>query len=218
MLSAAASALLLCFAIMGPSPGRALTLLDRAIIGAVFIAVCVWGVLSATNTVHIGGPRPRSNSLGEDRLAQRRRIGHHPDCEGFADHVIVIGNRAFCCGCLGLAIGSVLSILLMFSFIASSWPPSGLGLTLVVIGLLAAALVLLETTFHLRPQAHIAVNTLLPLAFLMITVGTSEATGDVALGLVAILISLLLLETRISISQWKHAETCRKCGRDCRCY
>jgi hypothetical protein len=61
-------------------------------------------------------------------------------------------------------------------------------------------------------------NAILPVGFVLVTVGAAESTGKVAIGLLAVLISFLWLETRIHISDWKHAEICRKCGRECRSY
>ena len=218
LLSAVASSLLISFAIMGLPPGGALGTPGRVAIGAVFIAVCVLGILSATGIIHLGGNRqgPVGNEEGEE--GQRRRVGHHPDCERFASHTIILRNKVHCCGCLGLTIGSGLAIFVMVMFTAVPMILAGHGLTLVIVGLVATAFAFAETAVHASPPIHLLANILLPVAFSMVTIGVSEASGNVPLGLVTVLICILLMETRISISEWKHAEICLSCGRECRSY
>ena len=90
---------------------------------------------------------------------------------------------------------------------------------LVAIGLLLVLINFVETARHSRtPPLHILANAILPVGFLLVTLSVSEATGEVSIGLVAMLVSFLLLDARIHISDWKHAEICRRCGRSCWTY
>jgi hypothetical protein len=58
----------------------------------------------------------------------------------------------------------------------------------------------------------------LVIGFLLVTLGTASATSTILLGLVAILICYLWLDTRIQISDWRNALVCHSCGQTCKYY
>jgi hypothetical protein len=206
-------------AVIGSSNGQLLSTIDRMVIGSALVASFVLGIVSSAKLVRfkrVNGPGSRvDNGSG----CQRRRIGHHPDCERFEDHTMVIGGRVRCSGCLGLGLGCVIGLLLLFLVLIDPFVVPSQGPALVVIGLFLVLTNFAETAHHSRtPALHIIGNVILPIGFLSVTIGVSEATGEVAVGLLAVLISYLLLETRIHISDWKHMEICRMCGKICQSY
>jgi hypothetical protein len=219
LLSSMASAVLFSFTLVGPNSGDVLTPSERAVIGSVFILVCAIGFLAGMDTLRFTRASKKWRSRAENRAHPGpKRIGHHPDCGRFEDHIIVTKGKIFCCGCLSLAIGSAIAIILMTLLMVFPKIAPTSGPYLFSSGLTLVALAFVETGVHFRRWAHILLNILVPIGFCEITVGVSVATGDMALGLIAVLISILLLDTRISISKWKHSEVCRRCDRECKAY
>ncbi len=204
LLSALASAVLLSFVLVGPIDGDDLAPSEWMAIGSVFILVCALGILSSTDIARFARAKEKYSPRGEGGTRPGPvRVGHHPDCESFKDHIIVTKGKIFCCGCLSLALGSAIAIVLMVLLMFFSGISPLSGPPLFALGLSFVALAFVETGIHCRRGAHMLVNILLPVGFLSITVGVSVATGNMALGLVAVLISILLLDTRITISRWK---------------
>lgn len=219
ILSALASAVLFSFTLVGSNSSDDLTPLERTVIGSVFILICTLGILACMDFVRFSGIDDVQTSKDKGRTNPGpKRVGHHPDCERFKDHIIETNGKVLCCGCTSLAIGSLIAIILMVLYMVYPQVIPQSGSILFVSGISFVALAFVETGVHHRRWVHILANILLPLGFLLITVGVSVATGDMALGSIAVLISILLLDTRISISKWKHAEVCTKCGRECKAY
>jgi hypothetical protein len=67
-------------------------------------------------------------------------------------------------------------------------------------------------------SARVVTSAGLPAGFYFIIIGTLEYTGDTISGLIAVVISFLLLDTRIQISNWKHVITCKLCKNECKVY
>jgi len=132
---------------------------------------------------------------------------------------MVIGGRVMCEGCLGLGLGCAIGLLLILVYLIDPIIVPRQGPALIIIGLILIITNFAETAHHSRTVGlHIMANVILPIGFLLVTVGVSEATGEVVISLLAVLVSFLLLDTRIHISDWKHTEICRKCGQACRSY
>ena len=192
---------------------------DRVLVASAFVAVCVLGFASAVRPNRIrrltsgwshglrGGPAP----------ASRPYRGHHPDCEHFAAHVIRMGARTLCAGCTGLGIGAFVAAILMAVY---AWLLGGLPVNppaaVLVFGVGLVTLNYVEVAIRRgHAMVHTAANVLLVLGFLFLTVGTVEATGKAAYGLLAVVVSLLMVDTRIRLSSWRHVDLRRRCGEAC---
>ncbi len=220
VLSLAAAGMLVLVSWLSSPQGRELTSADQLIVAVAFMAGCVFGLVQSTIPNRVVGRRKGEPKFSPDPGGEhKRRVGHHPDCGRFNDHIVVFGSSSYCSGCLGLALGSGISLLFMAAYPFFTTPSPGSGVLLVLAGLGLVALDLFETAFRSRRRAmHVLVNILLVIGFLLVTIGVSEATGSVAYGLLAILVSFLWADTRIQISDLTHAEICRDCGQGCRPY
>lgn len=219
LLSALASAIMLSFALVGTASSNDLTPIERMAVVSAFIMICTLGMLSALDLVSFA--RGKEQLIPRERGRARSgpmRVGHHPDCEGFRGHTIGLRGRTYCCGCLSLAFGSGIAICLMAMLMLFTNIAPTNGPYLVLLGLLIVAISFLEAWVHRQRWTHILANVLLPVGFMLMTIGVTVATGDGALGLVAVLISILFMDTRISISRWKHEDICRRCCRECKAY
>lgn len=192
---------------------------DRTLVGAAFLAVAALGLSSAVRPNWLrrrvsGRTHGARDGPGP---ATRPYRGHHPDCEHFAGHVLRTGGRVLCAGCTGLGIGAVAAIPLMALHAAlPGGLPVGPPAAVFALGVVLVSLSYVEVSVR-RGHAglHVAANALLVLGFLFLTVGTFEATGKVAYGLLAVLVSLLMVDTRIRLSGWRHAGLRRQCGEAC---
>jgi uncharacterized membrane protein len=180
---------------------------DRLVVGAAFIIAAILGVSFAL----------RPNWMRRPRAGHRQRRGHHTNCEHFAGHTVVLAGTPRCAGCTGLALGSTASASLMVAHLIVPWDiPAGAAPLLVPLGFVLVAANFLESGVpRTRASPHVLSNALLVLGFLLVVVGVFEATGSPGLGLLAVLLSFLLVDTRIRLSAWRHEEIRRSCTAAC---
>ena len=148
------------------------------------------------------------------------RIGHHPNCQNFKNHIIKIKKRVYCTGCLGLGIGSIISIIILFFYLILLNNHSILIYQyLFYLGIIFIYLSFLDSLILKKFKIiHILSNILLIIGFLLIILCTFEVTGKLIFGLIGILASFLFLETRIQISILNHVTICNNCMKECKMY
>ncbi len=196
---------------------------DRIVVGGAFVASCILGVYLAIRPGWIRrSSKVGSHAVIEDgqETTNRKMVGHHPDCSGFKNHVVRIGGKELCSGCTGLATGSVTAILFAVLYVAVPMESMrGILITLMFFGMVLVALSYLDIAFSFgNAWTHLVVNFLLVFGFYLVVISIHQLSGSIAFGLVSIIISFLWLDTRIQLSSWRHAETCKKCGEMCRIY
>lgn len=193
----------------------------KLVVGVSFILSCLMGIALAFRPGMLRelGMRRGGVRGGGERRGVVAVKGHHPDCGSFDRHVTLIGERAVCTGCLGLALGSISALVLMLIYILGSWEASYSALMAIMIaGLSLVGLSILETAFYAGRTAHMVMNSLLVIGFFLVVVSVYQLTGSPLYGLLAIVISFLWLETRVQISNWKHAEICGECSESCKSF
>jgi hypothetical protein len=177
-------------------------------IGAVFMAVCLFGFVAAVS--------PRSlRGFGHGSEPNPHVRGHHPDCEKFRNHVVWIWGRPYCAGCTGLALGAALSILGSGLYFFLGVFPFNPG-TVFWLGALMVTMGLAQHFIDLgSPYLHLFLNVILVcgsfmLAASMDAMGVSFYVEAYHLGLVVFWVA-----SRIRLSQEEHAIICRSCGLGC---
>jgi hypothetical protein len=219
LLSSLTAAMLLIGSWIGLWNGSSLTYDDRLIVGLAFMGSCVLGILLSLGPRKLHSLRKNARMSDPRGSADRAWVGHHPDCGKFGDHVIAINRHKYCAGCLGLALGSLISLAItVFCLLV---PPVDvlLGRLLVILGMFLVASCMAEVAWHPpAPSLHVLSNLALTIGFLLVVVGVMSSSADVMLSLIAILICFLWLDTRIQISDWKHAKACGTCDKSCRAY
>ena len=193
----------------------------RIYLAIIFIIICIIGfsisVYPRCYYKIIKNNKNKNTSKINNKI--RKREGHHPKCNKFQNHVIKIKNKKYCTGCLGLGIGSIISIFLTISYIFTYNTDY-----LIIfqysffIGLLIILLSYFESFINKIPIIHILSNIFLIIGFMLIIISTFENSGYIIYGLIAILASFLFLETRVQISILKHIDICTKCIKDCKMY
>ena len=223
IFSIVSTLLLLSIIVFNISNKNILTLNDRLIIGIFFIISCLIGITLAFYPGWIrrliknqSKKQPNKNI----KKTNRKRIGHHPDCDKFRSHTIKIKDRVYCAGCFGLAIGCLISIILMLIYIPLSLSfSSDIFKIFTMLGFFIIGFVFFEIMINNRNTLiHILSNSLFVIAFLIIVIGLIEITGDKIFGIISIIFSFLWLDTRIQLSKWHHGIICKNCNKSCKMY
>ena len=216
--------LLVTASILSFSKEASITLSDRIFVGGLFILSCILGISLALkpNWIKRLSSKDASVSNGNpmnEKINNRRR-GHHPLCSRFQNHTISHNGKILCAGCLGLAIGCVIAILLMTLFLIIVY---FLSLTFFVlslsIGLIIITFSYIETALPQRtPTGHVMSNVLLVIGLFLVVSGVFGITKSPLIGAFAVLISFLWLDTRVQLSNWNHEKMCRECRNTCKAY
>jgi hypothetical protein len=225
ILSVIGMIFVIAMALLGSDSPSAIEPWEAYLVGALFIGACAFGISVAVRPNWTDGLLPRRRAEGEGRNEGHAapavpRRGHHPACEPFSGHTLTFGSKVVCAGCLGILVGCIISISLMAVVIlmASDWGPS-MRTDLISGGVLMVLLGLVEAWVPSdRPWRHLGANVVFMTGCLAVTAGVLLSTGDWSYSVLAIVICFLWLETRISISQYHHSETCRDCPEGCKAY
>lgn len=223
LLSATGIALLIFGSYFSSSHGGTTTQFDRRIIGIAFISSCILGLSLALKPNWLKGILNKEKEESPKRVQSpelRIRSGHHPKCEGFSSHVLRVNDNTYCAGCLGLAIGASIGILLLLQYLLvpdlfnlmPSFVMIVLGLVFIMINFAIVA------TRNKNSIVHVISNIILVTGFFLLVVGFFEITKSVSFGLLAVILSFLLLDTRIQLSHWHHRRTCIQCPDSCKVY
>lgn len=220
ILSFIGLAIALFLASFAPSGVSGVSVDGKLLIGGPFIASCLFGISMAYKPGWYKRRGARESIASGDGGTRRGMSGHHPDCAPFEKHRVRFGGDSVCAGCLGIIIGSVLAIALMLAYVfAFQGSLKGPAQLLVAIGSAVIMLAYLEVAYQRRIVAlHIAMSAAFIVGFFLVTVGITEATGSPIVGLLGVLFGFLWMNTRINLSNWRHAMLCGKCPEPCKSY
>lgn len=226
-LSMVAGIMVLVIATLGHVADAAVEDLDRRVLATALILACSLGISMAVRPNWwrrrlCEPPTEAGTAVGEGDAAPGGppRRGHHPICVPFGGHTMTLLGKKRCAGCTGLSAGA--SLVIVLSVIYAAFPDTmewldGLamayvGTMLVVLALFAAAAGGVES------RASLGLNFLMVLGFGMVAVGLLESTGELAWGMVGVVLSALWMDTRIMLSRWNHATVCAVCPEACVAY
>ncbi len=223
LFSIFAAMLLLIVAFFGISNETRLGITDKLFVSVFFIISCLIGI---SLTIYPGWIRRSLKSQFHNttnkniQKTARKREGHHPNCDQFKSHTIKIKNKIYCAGCLGIAIGCIISIGLMIIYIPISYNiSSDIFPYLIILGFIIIGLVFIEIMLNKRnTYYHIISNSILVVSFLIIIISITELTGNKIYGIISIILSFLWLDTRIQLSNWHHSIICNNCNKSCKMY
>jgi hypothetical protein len=191
---------------------------QRQLASTVFVAICLAGGLatlfpgkcSATFQTHA----PQRSSKGENNNSSLLIKGHHPACESYSTHTILLGKTTYCSACLGLFIGAMLGstitagyFLLEAQRTGSSFAPAILGQACLTIGFLQ---------FKFKGQLRLFANIALVVGATLSLIGMDGQMKNVFVDLLVTGAALIWVSTRISISQWDHSRICSRCRFTCK--
>jgi len=130
-----------------------------------------------------------------------------------------IKNKTICAGCTGLALGSIISIILISIYLFFTVNHPVFFNLFLILGLIMIFQIYLEIMISKRNTiVHILSNVSQVVGFLLIAIGIFETTGSIIYALIAVLFSFLFLDTRVQLSCYNHILICKKCEKDCKMY
>ena len=196
---------------------------DRLIFGVVFITTCTVGISFGKYPGWLKKKilkNWKANSTQKKIFEKIIYKGHHPNCMNFNDHRIEFNDQEYCTGCLGLIIGSIVSIILMIFFLifAPKLPLNSYYISTLIGFVVIIACFIEIISLNRKKIVHIILNVLLIMSFFLVSISVLEITNNLLFSLVTIIFCFLWLDTRIQLSTWKHGQICLKCEKKCKMY
>ena len=222
-LSVAGAIILIVIPIFGSWDNKNMVFFDYLMVAGAFITSCLLGLSFALKPNWIKRAvekRKGTENANPKEHSKVTRLGHHPDCREFEYHVIKMQKRTICSGCTGLAVGLIISIIMMIVYLFLKPSFQSYILTfLIIMGFIFIALnYIVVINLKKNSFVHMISNALLVLGFFLIVISIFEITGNSILAILAVIISFLWMDTRIQISKMLHNATCRSCTKSCKAY
>jgi len=215
ILSIFALALIFLIGFIGQS--KVITFIDKLIVGIIFILSLILGISFAIKPGWYKIQKSKEKSELKKESSNGFK-GHHPNCKNFSSHTIIIKNKTYCSGCLGLIIGSAFTIFLIVLYLLFDLPLINFHIFLLIGILLILGLFVIIIFFKKNPIIRILSNSIFVFSFFIIVISILEITGSYTYGLLTGLFCFLLVDTRIQMSKWSHANECKNCEKDCKMY
>ena len=206
-------ALVIIFLIGFIGQSKVITFLDKLIVGIVFLLSLLFGI---SVSIKPGWYKKQKGNVKNKRSDMFK--GHHPNCDKFSSHRINIKNKTYCAGCLGLIIGSTITITLIVYYLLFDFSIVNFHIFLLIGILLILTLFVIILFIIRNPIVRVLSNSIFVFSFFIIVISILEITGSYVYGLLTGLFSFLLVDTRIQISKWSHINTCKNCKRECKMY
>ena len=172
----------------------------KIIVGSIFGAICILGILAVFFPKQCSGASHGASSTVK---------GHHPDCESFSTHVFRMGNRTFCTACTGLLLGGLSALAGTILYFFSNWHVEQSSALLVWVGILGVGFGLFQ--FKFRGIFRFFLNAFFAFGAFLILIGVDELVRSVTVDLFLVALTVFWLFTRISLSQWDHERICYAC-------
>jgi len=194
----------------------------KSLIGSIFSAICVLGVLavfSPTQCSSILKLKPKKNKASKNsnagmfasHISSTSLQGHHPTCGKFSAHIFRVGNRRFCAACTGLLFGGLIALVGALVYFFDIWQVTEQNSSVVVVfGILGVGLGLFQ--FKFSNIVRLLLNTSFVMGTLLILIGIDVLVHSLMFDLFVVSLILFWLFTRISLSQWDHQRICSQCN------
>jgi len=199
----------------------------KPLVGSVFALICALGSLAAvfpnaclrgfgsvnkeseSGLIHFGFRTRGSDSVSDSGVLR----GHHPTCGVFSSHVFRVGGKVFCATCSGLFLGGLLSLVGVVAYSFGGVTLRGGALLVGFVGLTAVGVGLLQSVLIKVPRSLVRALSgfMLAVGAFSVLVAVDTLVQDLSLDVFVVLLTLLWLMTRVSLSRWEHDGMCSKC-------
>ncbi len=196
---------------------KVVTIIDKLIVGIVFILSLLFGISLSIKPSWYKKHKNIGKNESKNKTDSKFK-GHHPNCDEFSSHRILINNKTYCSGCLGLIFGSVVTIFLVMFYLLFDFSIINFHIFLLFGIFLIFSLFIIIIFFKRNPTLRVLSNSIFVFSFFIIVISILEITGSYVYGLLTGLFSFLLIDTRIQISKWSHINICKNCEKDCKMY
>jgi hypothetical protein len=146
--------------------------------------------------------------------------GHHPGCKGFAAHEFQIGRKTLCTACMGLLLGSLITLFGITAYFFLGWN-IGENISLFLIsGVLGVGLGLFQYMFfNIRWRLlRFLLNAFFVSGTFLVLAGIDAVANSLVLDSFVVFLSVFWLFTRILLSKHIHNKICQTCNLKCNVY
>jgi len=197
------------------------TPLQRTLVGLIFGGICLFGIMAAifpsrcSQMLHLGRSKNSlyyrsKNNIREEKMRIR---GHHPTCDNFSGHIIQLGGKTYCAGCLGMIIGAVIALLGSLFYFSTGLYLKEAALIIFWLGFFGVAGGLLHyTLLNLSGIVRLFFNILFVLGSFFLFIGIDMITNNFALDLYVLTLIIYWIIIRIIVSQQRHQKICMFCN------
>ncbi len=195
--------------------------LKGALVGLIFGGICILGIIAAifpsrcTQMFHFGRSK-KSSSYKSKRNIRKEKIrfkGHHPICDNFSGHIIRLGSRIYCAGCLGMIFGAVIALPGGLFYFTTGFYHNEAALIIFWLGFFGIASGLLHyTVFNLSGISRLFFNIIFVLGSFFLLIGIDMITNNLVLDLFVLALIIYWIIVRIIISQQRHQRICMLCN------
>ena len=190
----------------------------KPVIGSIFSAICVLGVLAVFSPSKCGKIADifKKNRVGSSDSAQfashgtsNALRGHHPTCGNYDAHILRIKGKTVCAACAGLLLGGLLALAGASVYFFAGWHVAGQSSLMVLLGAVGVSFGLFQ--FKFRGLVRLLVNTVFVLGSLLVLAGVDRLIHSLFFDLFVVCLIVFWLFTRISLSHWDHKRICSGC-------
>jgi len=190
----------------------------KPLVGSAFAAVCILGILAVLfpnpcSRFFAAGIKQKGLGSQVSHAISSSLRGHHPQCIHYSGHVFAVGERTFCATCSGLFLGALFALVGDGAYFFGNWHIGQNAALAVAVGVVGVALGLVQFSMPILQKGAMRLLTgafFVTGAFLIL-LGIEESTRSVSLDLFVVVLSVLWLMTKISLSKWDHERICESC-------
>jgi hypothetical protein len=188
----------------------------KLVAGTAFTILCVSGIFASLFPSSCSAiPKFKKHNKQEKSDATLHKTtsqAHHPPCNNYSAHILIIGKTKLCATCSGLMVGATFALFgtgLYFFGNYSLRDPFllfPLGAAGVALGLTQSAL-----PKYSNGIVRFIASILFVVGTFLMLVGLDNAAKNISIDLFFVAISLLWILTKIALSERDHQRTCSNC-------
>jgi hypothetical protein len=191
----------------------------KPLIGSIFASICITGSIATLFPKRCSGlfnlQRKENSKISHCKISKLYGTvrGHHIECEKFSTHTIQIQGHIVCAGCSGLLLGAIIALSGTILYFFSDWKPGLAYFPMVFIGITGIVLGFIQLKF--KGFLRLMINAFFVLGAFLIIVALDNFAKKIFIDFYLIGLIILLICTRIFLSQWDHSRICRSCKLNC---
>ncbi|MBS7632932.1 hypothetical protein KEJ15_04830 [Candidatus Bathyarchaeota archaeon] len=194
--------------------------LRKPVVGSIFLLICLLGLLAAVRPKRCSSVLAFHSKVDKTNIHTSLHqglsvIGHHVNCGEFSSHVANFFGRIYCAACAGLFLGALVALTGGVLYFFTDWAAGIVYFSFpaVLTGAMFIALGFAQLLF--KGKMRMVLNVLFPFGAFLILAGTDAVAQNVFVDLYLTALIIFWIWTRILLSRWDHARTCRICKRAC---
>jgi hypothetical protein len=191
---------------------------EETVILSIFIIICILGMFAAIYPSTCKTLLKFQKDVKKTSHSNLIKFeGHHPACDRFQSHTLLINRKKYCPGCLGLFIGALISIIGVILYYFVGYPQIYGGIFFWTgIGSVFLALFLI-IFLKIGKRLKFISNLALVIGSLLILIGLDNVKGNLIIESYFLLLVIFWILTRIVVSENSHESICRQCQNEAIC-